>query len=134
LISPNANKTVTDKQLRSFSLITFLGFGVLALFAWRKQNLFLMLLLIALQALILLGQFYLPLLLRFYAYWMKIGEILGWLSSRLLLSLIFYLIVTPIGLFLRIIKKTLLDLRFPDAAASFWRKRKKTHTDLTKMF
>lgn len=34
--------------------------------------------------------------------WYKLAEILGWINSRILLSLIYFLIVTPIGFFYRL--------------------------------
>ena len=43
--------------------------------------------------------------------WMIFSVILGWLMARVIISLLFYIIITPIGLFLRIIGKDLLDLK-----------------------
>jgi predicted membrane protein len=33
-----------------------------------------------------------------YRNWMRVGHILGWVQTRILLSLVFYLIVVPMGL------------------------------------
>jgi len=35
---------------------------------------------------------------RVYQVWMWIGQVLGWVNTRLVLGLIFYLIITPMGL------------------------------------
>ena len=42
--------------------------------------------------------------LLFYPYkaWMKIGNILGWLNSRIILGLVFLIVLQPIALILRI--------------------------------
>ena len=37
-----------------------------------------------------------------YKLWMHLGEILGWINSRLILGLIFIFVVQPIALFMRI--------------------------------
>jgi hypothetical protein len=33
-----------------------------------------------------------------YRPWMKFGEVMGWINSRILLGLVFYLLITPTGL------------------------------------
>lgn len=37
-----------------------------------------------------------------YRLWMTIGEALGWLNTRIILGAIFYLLFTPIGLYMRL--------------------------------
>ena len=37
-----------------------------------------------------------------YRPWMRLAEALGWLNTRILLILIYYLVVTPIGLVMRL--------------------------------
>ncbi|MBE7411764.1 MAG: SxtJ family membrane protein [Leptospiraceae bacterium] len=52
--------------------------------------------------LILLGSIF-PLSLKyFYIVWMKIGEILGWINSRIILGFVFYFLITPIGVLKKI--------------------------------
>jgi multisubunit Na+/H+ antiporter MnhG subunit len=47
-----------------------------------------------------------PKLLHYpYKIWMKLGEILGWINTRIILGIIFYLVFTPIGLILRLTDK-----------------------------
>lgn len=57
-----------------------------------------------------------------YRVWMTLAVILGYFMSRVLLSIIFYLVVTPIGLIMRLIGKDLLDLRMKDRD-SYWHVR-----------
>ena len=45
----------------------------------------------------------LPVVLKpIYSVWMKLAHVLGWINTRLLLSLVFYLIILPIGVILRL--------------------------------
>ena len=47
-----------------------------------------------------------PSLLRWpYLAWMRLGLALGWVNSRIILSLLFFVIVTPIGLVMRLLGK-----------------------------
>ena len=69
------------------------------------------------------GLFGYPVLRPLYLAWMKFAYILGWLNTRLLLGMFFYLIITPIGLLLRILGKDLLDQKIDRSKKSYWKLR-----------
>ena len=55
-----------------------------------------------------------------YRVWIAIGAILGWINTRIILSLIFYVIFTPIGLFRRVIlKRDALQRSFDRAVPTY---------------
>ncbi len=58
--------------------------------------------------------------------WMTLAVILGWFMSRLILFILFYIVITPIGVFLRIAGKDFLNLRTDKNSDSYWEKREKT--------
>ena len=58
--------------------------------------------------------------------WMILAVILGWFMSRLILFILFYIVITPIGFFLRIAGKDFLNLRTDKNSDSYWEKREKT--------
>jgi hypothetical protein len=37
-----------------------------------------------------------------YRLWMRLGEGLGWINTRLILGVVFYLLFTPLGLYMRL--------------------------------
>ena len=51
--------------------------------------------------------------------WFKFGIFLGKIISPLLMGIIFFLVVTPIGLLMRLLNKDLLNLRFNNNG-SYW--------------
>ena len=53
-----------------------------------------------------------------YRAWMRLAELLGWINTRILLILIFYLVVTPIGLVMRIFRRSPLAL--DERNGTFW--------------
>jgi len=55
--------------------------------------------------------------------WMGFAVVLGFFSSRLVLSILFYAIITPIGIIMRIFGKDVLDQRIDRSAGSYWKKR-----------
>ncbi len=58
--------------------------------------------------------------------WMTLAVILGWFMSRLILFILFYIVITPIGFFLTIAGKDFLNLRTDKNSNSYWEKREKT--------
>ena len=51
--------------------------------------------------------------------WFKFGIFLGKIISPIIMGIIFFLVVTPIGLFMRIIGRDLLNLKF-SKKNSYW--------------
>lgn len=52
-----------------------------------------------------------------HRWWMRLAEALGWINTRILLILIFYLVVTPLGLIMRLFRRAPLDMARRD---SYW--------------
>jgi hypothetical protein len=55
--------------------------------------------------------------------WMKLAEGLSWVSTRVLLATFFYLVLTPFGIVMRAFGKDLLDRKFRDGRATYWKDR-----------
>ena len=55
--------------------------------------------------------------------WMGFAVIMGWFMTRLILGILFYLILTPMSLLMRLFGKRFLDLRIDPALGSYWHQR-----------
>tara|TARA_Y100000768_G_C23837057_1_gene614280 strand:+ start:272 stop:682 length:411 start_codon:yes stop_codon:yes gene_type:complete len=65
-----------------------------------------------------------PVLIKpIYALWMILGSILGSLMTIVILTFIFYLIMFPISIIARILKKNFLELKLNKNANSYWNDR-----------
>ena len=62
-----------------------------------------------------------------YWVWMIFATILGWIMTRVILSLLYYIIFTPIGLTLRFFGKQFLELRWDKSKESYWNFRTNEH-------
>ena len=62
-----------------------------------------------------------------YWVWMIFATILGWIMTRVILSLLFYIIVTPIGLIPRFFGKQFLELQWDKSKESYWNIRTNEH-------
>ena len=93
---------VTSKQLRSFGLIVGGIFAVIALWplVWRGDGLRLWAVILA--GLLAVPAVVFPMSLKLlYRGWMAIGEVLGWINTRIILGLVFYGVFTPFAMLMR---------------------------------
>jgi len=94
------------KELRSFGLIVGGIFSVIGLWPLVFRSETPRLWALALGAgLIGLGVVIPRSLNHVHNVWMRIGHALGWINTRILLGVIFYGLITPMGLFLRLLGK-----------------------------
>ena len=52
--------------------------------------------------------------------WMGIAFVIGFFVSRIILTLLFFLVITPMGLFLKLIGKDILKIKFNHKLNSYW--------------
>ena len=65
--------------------------------------------------------------------WVKFGELLGRIIAPIVMAIIYFIIVTPIGLFMRLIGKDLLNIKL-SKANTYWIKREKKVGSMKKQF
>ena len=65
--------------------------------------------------------------------WLKLGEILGKIIVPIIMGLLFFIILTPISFFVRVLGKDLLRLKF-SKNNTYWIKREKNITTMNKQF
>jgi len=91
------------KQLRSFGLIVGGIFALIGIWPimWRGQPPRLWSLILG-GLLMGLALIWPRSLTQVYRLWMTVGEVLGWLNTRIILGVLFYTLFTPMGLFMRL--------------------------------
>jgi len=52
--------------------------------------------------------------------WMILALLMGWVMTRVILSIVFYAVMMPIALIMRLKGSDLLNMRYPDPKESFW--------------
>ena len=111
------------KDLRSFGVIIgIILLSVAGFLFYREKESFQIFLYIA-GAFIGFGLI-IPIILKpIYIVWMTFAVILGWFMTRVILSLLFYVIITPIGVVLRIFGKDFLELKKQSVQGSYWNQR-----------
>tara|TARA_A100001011_G_scaffold398535_2_gene503353 strand:+ start:254 stop:625 length:372 start_codon:yes stop_codon:yes gene_type:complete len=66
--------------------------------------------------------------------WIKFGEILGRIIAPLVMGMIYFVILTPIGILMKLFGKDLLNIKFSKIQKSYWLKRKKNIGSMRKQF
>lgn len=61
--------------------------------------------------------------------WMTLAFLIGWMVSRIILGIVFFLVITPIGSLMRILGKDLLNERIDRNAESYWIRREAREDD-----
>ncbi len=64
-----------------------------------------------------------------YKNWMKVAHVIGNVVTTVILGIIFYVVFAPVGIFLRLRNKDLLDRALDPNAASYWNQRERKAFD-----
>ena len=104
---------------RSFGIVFFVIFLLISVYPLLyNENIRIWSLIISITFLFL-GIINSRILTPFNHIWFKFGLVLGRFISPLIMGLVFFLVVTPIGLLMRVFKKDLLNLKF-DKNDTYW--------------
>jgi predicted membrane protein len=117
----DTRKFNNKKEWRNF------GFGlagivilIMIIQLFLKHEFFWSLLVISL--LLLLFSLLVPVVLKpLYIIFSYIGLVFGWIMTRFTITLLFYLVLTPIGLMAKIFGKKFLDIDFKKKRDSYWK-------------
>ena len=119
---------------RSFGILfflVFLGFGLWPLTKEMSPNIYLIIISVIFLILGLLDS---KLLSPLNNLWIKFGEILGKVIAPIVMAVVYFLILTPISLLVRLFGKDLIEMKFNNNVKSYWIKRKKNLGTMDKQF
>ncbi len=114
-------RDATRNDLKWFGLILAAVFGIIGLLLWRRGHP------TAGHVLWIIGAtlpavYYLapPTQRLMFSVWMGLTFPLGWVISTLVMLLVFYLVLTPMGLIMRLLRRDPMLRAYDHAAASYW--------------
>ena len=115
----------SKKSIQKFGLVIAVGLGLIGIFISLKTHNFDVLgWLWGIGLLFLILGFILPAVLRpIYKIWMLLAYFIGGIVSRVILTVLFYFVLTPTGLVLRLFGKDVLDKKFEKNRESYWVKK-----------
>ena len=104
---------------RSFGIVFFVVFSLIALYPLSYGGEIRIWSLIISLIFLILGLLNSIILAPLNKIWFKFGILLGKIVSPLIMGIIFFLVVTPIGLIMRLLGKDLLNLKY-NKDKSYW--------------
>lgn len=113
----------SPKKLREFGFVVGGVFAALGVFLWWRGKPVYPYLFFPGVFLVLTGAFFPPALKPLQKGWMTLALLLGWVMTRVLMTLLFFLAITPIGILVRITGKDLLDTKLGPQKTSYWKIR-----------
>jgi hypothetical protein len=125
---------ISKKSLRKFGIVIgLILISITIIFFWNSVSWKVMLLTVG--GILLLNGIFIPKNLKdIYKVWMGFAFGLGWIVSRIILTILFVFILTPLGLLAKLFGKEFLDLNFNKEKSSYWIPKKEEEADYEKMY
>ena len=118
---------------RSFGIVFFTVFLLIATYPLINNGELRIWSLILSLVFLILGLLNSKILYPLNKIWFKFGLLLGRIVSPLVMVIIFFLVVTPIGLLMRILNKDLLNLKF-NKSKSYWIEKNEQKSKMKNQF
>ena len=126
-------KNVQRSTNKEFGIVFSIFFFLIFVFIFFKSGQISFLFLTFSFFILILGLTNSPILTPFNILWFKFGLFLGRIISPVIMGILFFGVVTPIGLTMKIFKKDLLNLKFSDKK-TYWQTRPKLKNNMKKQF
>lgn len=125
------NKKVNNLSFGILFFIVFLILGFYPMYKGDNPNIYFLVLSLPF---IILGFLNSKILTPFNMAWIKLGEILGLIIAPIVMAIVYFIILTPISLIVRVFGKDILDMKFDKKLESYWINRKKNLGSMKKQF
>ena len=118
---------------RSFGIVFFIVFFLIGLYTYLNGRNISFIFIIFSLIFLILGLLNSKILNPLNKLWFKFGLFLGKIISPVVMSAIFFLVVTPTGLIMKLIKKDILNLKF-NKSKTYWLEKDKNKSTMKNQF
>ena len=119
---------------KSFGLLFFVVFLILGLWPLKNGESLNFYFITVSVVFLILGSLNSKFLSPLNKSWIKLGEILGVIIAPIVMALVYFVILTPVSIIVRVFGKDLLGLKFLKKKDTYWIKRKKILGSMKKQF
>ena len=123
----------SKNSVKSFGILFFIVFLLIGLWPLINNGNLRIWSLILSFVFLILGITESKILIPLNKYWIKLGELLGKIIAPIVMAIIFFLVLTPIGFMLKIFKKDVLRLAL-SKKKSYWILREKDLGSMNRQF
>ena len=128
------NSKIKISSNRNFGLVFFIVFLIVSIWPLTYDEPVRIWSSIISSVFLILGLMNSKLLTPLNKLWFKFGMILGAIVSPVVLGVVFFLVVTPIGLIMKIMGKDLLNKKYDKKKETYWIKRDKPRSTMKQQF
>tara|TARA_B110001452_G_scaffold231915_1_gene208992 strand:+ start:585 stop:974 length:390 start_codon:yes stop_codon:yes gene_type:complete len=128
----NNSKTKLPSN-KSFGILFFIVFTIISIYPLINDNSIRLWSLIVGIIFLILGLVNSKLLIPLNIVWMKLGMFLGIIVSPIVMGIIFFFVVTPTALIMKILRKDLLNLTM-NKSSSYWIEKDKIKSSMKNQF
>ena len=127
------NKTKIGSN-RNFGLVFFTVFLILSIWPLMNEDPIRVWSFLISIVFLILGLMNSKILTPLNRFWFKFGMLLGNIIAPIVMGVVFFIVVTPIGLFMKIMNKDLLNKKYDKKKITYWIKYNKPTSTMKKQF
>ena len=129
-----SNSKINISSNRNFGLVFFVIFLIVALWPLKYEEDIRLWSLVISIIFFILGVINSKLLTPLNKLWFKFGILLGSIVSPIIMGIVYFAVVTPTGVLMRLLGKDLLKTTKTKSISTYWMKREKKQTSMKKQF
>ena len=128
------NNNIKKSSNKSFGIVFFVVFLIISLWPMSHGESLRIWSLIISLIFLFLGILNSKILTPLNIIWLKFGELLGIVIAPIVMCILFFLVITPTGLIMKILGKDLLRNKFKKNDKSYWIKKEKIKSSMKQQF
>ena len=128
------NSKIKINSNRSFGIVFFFVFLIISLWPLTNENPLRVWSIFVAIIFLILGLMNSKLLTPLNILWFKFGKLLGFIIAPIVMGIVFFVVITPTGLIMKIIGKDLLNNKYNNKIKSYWINRGKLKSTMKQQF
>ena len=128
------NSKIKINSNRSFGIVFFFVFLIISLWPLTNENSLRVWSIFVAIIFLILGLMNSKLLTPLNILWFKFGKLLGFIIAPIVMGIVFFVVITPTGLIMKIIGKDLLNNKYNNKIKSYWINRDKLKSTMKQQF
>ncbi len=128
------NPKIKINSNRSFGIVFFFVFLIISLWPLTNENPLRVWSIFVAIIFLILGLMNSKLLTPLNILWFKFGKLLGFIIAPIVMGIVFFVVITPTGLIMKIIGKDLLNNKYNNKIKSYWINRGKLKSTMKQQF
>ena len=128
------NSKIKINSNRSFGIVFFFVFVIVSLWPLINENSLRVWSIFVSIIFLILGLMNSKLLTPLNILWFKFGKLLGFIIAPIVMGIVFFIVITPTGLIMKIIGKDLLNNKYNNKIKSYWINRGKHKSTMKQQF